>query len=76
MNVKTCIPSLKIKRKKTLGRMLSMFGEDFCLVRSEDKYKTKEGWTESPENALVMTFHEWCEEMSGNVSDFDFVILK
>lgn len=76
MNVKTCIPSLKIKRQKTLERMLSMFGEDFCLVRSKDKYKTKEGWTESPENALVMTFHEWCEEMSGNVSDFDFVILK
>lgn len=76
MNVKTCIPSLKIKRKKTLGRMLSMFGEDFCLVRSKDKYKTKEGWTESPENALVMTFREWCIEMSSNVSYFDFVILK
>lgn len=76
MNLKTCIPSLKIKRKKTLERMLSMFGEDFCLVRSKGKYKTKEGWTESPENALVMTFREWCIEMSGNVSDFDFVILK
>lgn len=76
MNVKTCIPSLKIKRKKTLERMLSMFGDDFCLVRSKGKYKTKEGWTESPENALVMTFREWCIEMSGNVSDFDFVILK
>lgn len=76
MNVKTCVPSLKIKRQKTLERMLSMFGEDFCLVRSKGKYKTKEGWTESPENALVMTFREWCIEMSGNVSDFDFVILK
>lgn len=76
MNVKTCIPSLKIKRQKTLERMLSMFGEDFCLVRSKGKYKTKEGWTESPENALVMTFREWSIEMSGNVSDFDFVILK
>lgn len=53
-----------------------MFGEDFCLVRSKGKYKTKEGWTESPENALVMTFREWSIEMSGNVSDFDFVILK
>lgn len=76
MNVKTCVPSLKIKRQKTLERMLSMFGEDFCLVRSKGKYKTKEGWTESPENALVMTFREWCIEMSSNVSDFDFVILK
>lgn len=56
--------------------MLSMFGDDFCLVRSKDRYKTKEGWSESPENALVMTFREWCEKMSGNVSDFDFVILK
>lgn len=76
MVIKTCIPSLKIKKKKTLERMLSMFGEDFCLVRSKGKYKTKEGWTESPENALVMTFREWCIEMSSNVSDFDFVILK
>lgn len=76
MNVKTCVPSLKIKRQKTLERILSMFGEDFCLVRSKGKYKTKEGWTESPENALVMTFREWCIEMSSNVSDFDFVILK
>lgn len=58
------IPLIKIRKGVTESRLIRLYGDRLCALYSEKtgKYKQGDEWTESVDDAEILTFKEWYEQ--------------